>query len=883
MRIILFIFLFFSQILSAQTQIKGIVQSDSANVSLKANIILLNEKNEIETFGFTNKDGSFLLNVERLGKYTIQITAFNYNEKKIDLFVNEKDKTYDLGNINISHLKEYEIKEVVITRDKPIRITKDTIEYKASKFANGTEMNVEDLLKKLPGMKVGKDGRITFGDTDVEVVLIENDDLFERGYQTLTQNMPANALEKVQVIKNYSKNKLLKNIQNTESIAINLTIKEDAKGKWFGSTTLASTTYDTNFYQVKFNLMNFTKRKKIYLLYNQNNLGLNEMSGVQYLMNPSSDKDVENLGGNINLISLINLHQKNNLFEDNRTNFNNDKLVSLNYINNYKNDWKLKFVTVFNDIENRNFVNSLYKFNFEGLNFTNVESNTWKQSNQNVIAKVEILKDFKNDASLQFYNKLSWLKENNDNDFIFNNKINNQNGENKLFASENKVVYTKKLDSTQAIVAVGKFMYQNRPYQFTDENDVFKFILNNPAARKIQQNVDSNMQFGGAKLSYLNTIAKDKTLEIQIGNEYRTDHLNSQLNVFDAINQAILFDKNPYENLVDFTQNKAFSEAKYNFKNDKWSYGFGLISQYISANLNEKNTNLFNISPILNIGFKTKHSGNFNINASRRISQTGVENFYQNFIYQGNRSFRQSEVGFQNLPAYNVGFSYNLGDEISRKFNFNINYSRQEDYISNNTIVNPNYTFNQNILIKNNDNLNGSFETRRYFKFIKSRISLLGNYNYSRYENSVNSQALIATQFQNIKLGFEMKSGWTKKINYELGYDWAFNIIKSDVNNTEYLDQKGFANLYYNFSEVLRLESIFEYYKFGNAQQKTTNFWDIKFNYQVKKHAFNIFINANNLLNNKSIQRFSISNISESLYTQRLLPRHVVLGVNKNF
>lgn len=115
----------------------------------------------------------------------------------------------------------------------------------------------------------------------------------------------------------------------------------------------------------KLNLMNFTKRKNIFILANANNLGLNEMKGVEYLINPSSDNDAANVGTKINTLSTVNLHQKNFQFDDKRTNFNNDKLVSFNYIYNFKTDWKLKFVTIFNETENRNYINSLYKFNFE--------------------------------------------------------------------------------------------------------------------------------------------------------------------------------------------------------------------------------------------------------------------------------------------------------------------------------------------------------------------------------------------------------------------------------------------------------------------------------------------------------------------------------------
>lgn len=128
-----------------------------------------------------------------------------------------------------------------------------------------------------------------------------------------------------------------------------------------------------------------------------------------------------------------------------------------------------------------------------------------------------------------------------------------------------------------------------------------------------------------------------------------------------------------------------------------------------------------------------------------------------------------------------------------------------------------------------------------------------------------------------------MKSGWIKFINYEMGYEWNFNRISSEVNSNSYTDEKGFANLYFTISPQLRIESFFEYYKFGNTEQNTTQFLDIKANYTSKKYNIGVFIQGNNLLNSNSIQRYSINNISESLYTQRLLPRHIVLESTRIF
>jgi len=879
---LLFIILFIK--ISAQTEIKGFVLSDKNSFIHRANIILLNQNDDIETFVFSNKDGSFSFFTEKLGSYKLKITSFNYLPKEIDINITRKNQVIDLQKIILSEDEVREIKEVVISKASAIKIKKDTIEYRVQNFSNGTELNVEDLLKKLPGITVDNHGKIKFGNKDVERVMVENDDLFERGYQTLTQNMPTKPVEKVQVLKNYSKNKLLKDVQDSESVAINLTLKDDTKSKWFGNILLSSTSYVEEMRQAKLNLMNFSKKKKVYLLFNANNLGVNEMNGVEYLINPSSDKDIENVGGDIRTLSVINLHRKNFQFEDKRTNFNNDKLASLNYIYNFKNNIKLKFVTIFNDIENSNFIDSYYKFNYNNVSFTNLENKTWRQGNTNIVGKLELTKDFKKDANLVLYNKISSLDENNNNLFIFNGINNNQVGENRLFSNENKLVYTKKIDSSKAIVAVAKYIFQNRPYHFTDENDVFTYLINNPNAEKINQNVNSKMNFAGAKFSFLKKYRNENTLEIQLGNELRKDFLNSEITLFNRLNQNIDFDKSLFVNDIDFLQNNIFNEIKFlNRKEKGFNYNFSLYSQYIISDYNNIHKSGFYFSPNFNMSYQNRETGNFSIFGSRKFASISINDLFINYIYQGNRSFRRSEIGFNMLPNYSLGFTYSLGDVISQYLNLNINYIRDEDYIANNMIVNPNYTFNQNILVKNNKNINANLELRKYLKFLKSRFSLLSTYFVSEYENSVNNQPLIKTKFSNFKIGFEMKSGWQKFINYELGYDFIFNNIISEANSNKFLDEKGFLNLYITISKKIRLDAQYELYNYGNTNQKSINFLDFKLNYIVDKYKFNLFLQGNNLLNENQLQRYSISNISESLYTQKLLQRNIILGVNKNF
>lgn len=869
--------------ISAQSEVSGTVVLEDHPGEFKASVLLKNEKGAIETYSFTNKAGGFKISTSNIGQFKLEIKVFNYNPKSIDITLNSTNQKIELGLVEVDKLKEAEIKEVVITRTTPIKTKKDTIEFNVQSFESGSELNLEELLKKLPGITVENDGKIKYGNTEIQRVMIENDDLFERGYQTLTQNMPTSPISKVQVLKNYSKNKLLKGIEDSQDVALNLTLKEGAKSKWFGNAILASTSFEEKMHQVKFNAMNFSKKRKIYALFNYNNLGLDEMKGVEYLIEPSSEKEVENVG-ELSTLSILNLHSKNAQFEDKRSNFNDDKLASLNYIYNFDRDWKLKVVTVFNQTENKNYLEGSYKFDDGKVQFTNSESKSWKQNRQNVVGKLELLKESKN-SSLLIYNKISQLNEDNHNEFLFNHLSNFQKGENRLFANENRVVYTKKIDSSQAFVAVAKYNLQRRPYQFIDENDVFTQITGNSKVVKSRQDIHSSMHFGGLKFSYLKSWSEDQSFEWQLGDEWKREDLSSGISLFDRENERIAFEDARFKNSTELTRNKLFAQFKYANQFRKWRYGVTLLNQYISSqhNFENKQQQGFYLSPILKLAYSDQKLGNFTLSSSRSFASTNILESFTHAIYQGNRSFQESQIGLKQLPELNLTFLYNVGDILSEYLTFSAMYFKNEDYIAAHRIVNPHYTFNQSILVKDNSNLFLNLNLHKYLRFLNSRLSLHHSYGASAYASKVNDSDLINTKFSNFKTGFELKSGASQKISYELGYEWIFNSIDSDVKKGKYTDQKGFVNLYYSVGQNLQLESFYEFFNYGHTQNSSTQFLDFRAAYHLKKWKLNLFLRGNNLLNTDEIQRYSLTNISESLYTQKLLPRHIVLGLNKTF
>ena len=120
----------------------------------------------------------------------------------------------------------FEMEELVVSEVRPIVTRGDTTEYNLKAFRTGEERNVEDLLRKLPGLEVAPDGKLKFKGKPVEQVQLDGDDLFGHRYQLGTRNLAADQVEKVQAIDNFSDNPVLAGLSKSGSTALNLVLKK---------------------------------------------------------------------------------------------------------------------------------------------------------------------------------------------------------------------------------------------------------------------------------------------------------------------------------------------------------------------------------------------------------------------------------------------------------------------------------------------------------------------------------------------------------------------------------------------------------------------------------------------------------------------------------
>jgi hypothetical protein len=191
------------------------------------------------------------------------------------------------------------LQEVLIKgKVPPVLLRNDTTEFHVAAFSDSTEFSVEDLLKKLPGIRVSEQGRVTLNGKEVERVLVEGDDLFSQNYHIATRNIRANMVAKVQAIEGYQDNPLMKGIQNSERLVLNLKIKAEKKRANSGSITpgLGHGGAAKGFCHANF--FSLTRRDKTIVIGNANNTGYNALGQVQALARGDIfDRNRQNLQG----------------------------------------------------------------------------------------------------------------------------------------------------------------------------------------------------------------------------------------------------------------------------------------------------------------------------------------------------------------------------------------------------------------------------------------------------------------------------------------------------------------------------------------------------------------------------------------------------------
>jgi hypothetical protein len=236
---LLFFLVAFSYHLQSQTGfIKGIITGENNQPVPGASVILRYvDSGAVIMYRLTNNNGVFIMDITKIKPVDflleIRHISYRYYQKKISFPMDIRD-TFMRFTL---YPRSVELKEVVIKREPPMVIKSDTVQFNAGSYRNAETRKVEDLLKNINGFSIDASGRISFNGKEVEKVLIEGDDLSDKGYRMITRNLTADIIDKVQVIDNYNDNRLLRNVSKSDKVGINLKLNPGINNRVSGSLT----------------------------------------------------------------------------------------------------------------------------------------------------------------------------------------------------------------------------------------------------------------------------------------------------------------------------------------------------------------------------------------------------------------------------------------------------------------------------------------------------------------------------------------------------------------------------------------------------------------------------------------------------------------------
>ena len=237
--ILLFLISGFSAI-SQNASIRGKIADTAEKKTLANSVVALLRKSDSTFLKFTraDKDGNFLLEKLPSGNFLLLVTFPNFADYYSNTDLSDTSRL-DLGSIPMI-LRSQLLEQVVVSqRLGAIRFKKDTTEYIADSFKVAQNANVEELLKRLPGIQVDPDGKIKAQGEEVKKVLVDGEEFFGDDPTMATQNLRADAIEKVQVFDKKSDQAAFTGIDDGQRTkTINLKMKEDKKNGYFGKIGL---------------------------------------------------------------------------------------------------------------------------------------------------------------------------------------------------------------------------------------------------------------------------------------------------------------------------------------------------------------------------------------------------------------------------------------------------------------------------------------------------------------------------------------------------------------------------------------------------------------------------------------------------------------------
>lgn len=272
-----------SLITAAQTfTLQGrLTDSDDEGLPNATLLVLNASDSTMVNYGLTDQEGNFLIQNLQRNPYLLRVSYVGFAAMTLPVQPTD-DEILDVGTIRLQDVRTL-LDEVTIQEERiPMRMVGDTIEYDALAFTIRPNEVVEDLIRRMPGIEVDTDGNVIAQGEQVQRVTVDGREFFGRDPRMATQNLPADAVSKVQVFDERSEQARFTGIDDGQrERTMNLELKEDRRQGVFGNTS-AGYGPDSRF-QGRTNINRFDSKGQLSILGMGNNLNQQGFSIGEYM------------------------------------------------------------------------------------------------------------------------------------------------------------------------------------------------------------------------------------------------------------------------------------------------------------------------------------------------------------------------------------------------------------------------------------------------------------------------------------------------------------------------------------------------------------------------------------------------------------------------
>ncbi|MDP4263706.1 MAG: outer membrane beta-barrel family protein [Bacteroidota bacterium] len=920
----------------ADGSIKGkLMDTASKQAITDATISLINAKDSsLVTFTISTKQGIFEIKGLDPGDYQLVFSHQAYEPFRKNISITANKKMIDLGELTPP--KDYKtLSGVVVTNEAPIVVNNDTVQFNTSGFKTKPNATVEDLLKKLPGVEVDKDGNVKAQGEQVQKVYVDGKEFFGTDPKLATKNLTADMVESVQVFDDMSDQaKFTKIDDGSRTKTINIKLKKDRRKGIFGRA-LAGYGNDDR-YEANMSLNKFDGPKRMSLLFNTNNINkqgfsfsdiISSMGGFSGFGNSGAGGGFG--GGGRGGGGGGGLGGGGLNFGSTPTGIIKSLSTGLNYSDDLSDKIKATGSYFFSNTNNEQRQSTFTQNFYPNDSTANASRDIFSRNkNQNHRINLRIEAQLDTMSSILFTPSITFQRSDNFNeDTLFSYSVipgkeylgqtdsstrtNKRNGIN----WNNNLLYRKKFKKTGRTLTLGwsNTFGQSEGEGFTaskytgynSDGNIFKQIVQD------QQNKQTtNTHNNVVSTSYTEPIGLNKLLEFNYA--YTFNNNTSDKSTYNYDPGSLKYDElnlpltNNFENKFKahrFGTNFRVQNKKYNYQ-----FGIGVQQATLESFSHQAMGNKDSLTKASYTNFFPTANFNFTPSRSKNLR----------FSYNG-RTNQPSISQLQNVPDVSDSTNIKIGNpNLKQEFNHNFNLGYNTFNILTFRYIAANLSFNttQNKIV--NDittsgfskttrylNLNGYFRASGFFTLglpFKNPKLKGSSLNFTHSESYTNDISMVQDRFtglgiKNTTKTYTFSQGVGINFNKEkfdvgIRANVAYNNAKATVNtqvNSNYFTQTYSADFSYTFPLSIILASDFDYYlNTGRGQGYNLNIplWNASLSKQVfKKKNGEIKFSVNDILDqNQSVTRTTSDNYiqdTRSMVLQRYFMISLLFNLNR--